>query len=245
MTPRSATAARRGRAPSAPASAPDAPAWARGSGTAGTRKSGRRAAPERRQRAAHARRRPRVLGLLVLFGLLGILAVSGLFSGAVQEIALPLRHEDIIRQQAADKRLDPALVAGVIYVESHFRDGQRSSAGAEGLMQLTPDTARYIARKSGGSAFRLADLATPQVNIAYGSYYLRYLLDRYDANETLALAAYNGGEGNVDRWRAVAARRGDAFSAASIPFAETRDYVERVAAAKRSYRRQYARELGL
>jgi soluble lytic murein transglycosylase len=161
----------------------------------------------------------------------------------VREITLPLRHEDIIRQQARDKGLDPALVAAVIYAESHFRDGQISSAGALGLMQLTPATARYIAHKSGGTAFVVRDLATPQVNIAYGAYYLRYLLGRYDGNETLALAAYNAGEGNVDRWIAAARQRERDLTVTAIPYAETRSYVSRVQDAKREYERTYASAL--
>ena len=104
-----------------------------------------------------------------------------------QEVPLPLRDDDIIRQQADDKELDPSLIAGVIFAESHFRD-QTSHAGAKGLMQLMPETADYIAEKSGGTAFVQGDLATPQVNIAYGSWYLRYLLDNYDGREALALA---------------------------------------------------------
>ena len=129
---------------------------------------------------------------------------------AVKEITLPLRHEDIIRQQAADKRVDPSLIAAVIYTESRFRD-QTSHAGAKGLMQLMPETADYIARKSGGTRFERADLATPQINIAYGTWYLRYLLDKYQGNTILTLAAYNAGEGKVDEWRAAAAARGEKF----------------------------------
>jgi peptidoglycan lytic transglycosylase len=164
---------------------------------------------------------------------------------AVQELALPLHHEDIIRQQAAEKDLDPSLVAGVIYVESHFRD-QTSHAGAKGLMQLMPSTADYIARKSGGTKFVQGDLATPQVNIAYGAWYLRYLLMKYHGSEPLALAAYNAGEGKVDQWWAAARARGEAFDVARhIPFPETRDYVTRVLDARDEYRKQYARELGL
>jgi len=213
----------------------------------------RRTAPRRRApaRASAARRRAlrrRRVGLLAGVALLVALAAAVLWPAAhdaVQEITLPLRHEDIIRQQAKDKDLDPALIAGVVYAESKFRDGQRSSAGAVGLMQLTPRTARDIARKSGGTAFVEADLGTPQVNIAYGAFYLRYLLDRYGGNEAFALAAYNGGEGNVDRWIAAARDKGEALTVDAIPFAETREYVGRVEQARDQYRARYAAELGL
>ena len=163
----------------------------------------------------------------------------------MQEVKLPLRHEDVIRQQASDKGLDPALIAGVIYAESHFLD-QTSSAGAKGLMQLMPETAAYIAEKSGGTAFVQGDLATPQVNISYGSWYLRYLLEKYEGREVLALAAYNAGEGKVDEWVAAASAGGERFRAADhIPFPETRDYVQTVLDARKEYRRTYTRELGL
>jgi soluble lytic murein transglycosylase len=171
--------------------------------------------------------------------------VSPFLNKAVQEIRLPLRHEDVIRQQAASKGVDASLIAAVIYTESHFRD-QTSRAGAKGLMQLMPATADYIAHLSGGTAFQQGDLATPQINIAYGSYYLHYLLKRYRGSEVLALAAYNGGEGKVDEWLAVAAARGERFTVARhIPFAETRAYVQKVMAAQKEYRRQYPKELGL
>ncbi len=164
---------------------------------------------------------------------------------AVEEVALPLEHASIIREQAADKDLDPFLVAGVIYTESRFRD-QTSPVGAKGLMQLMPETADYIARKSGGSEFVQGDLASPEINIAYGCWYLRYLLDRYDGNELLAIAAYNGGEGKVDEWVAAARSQGERFRAADhIPFPETRNYVTRVFEARRAYRREYGRELRL
>jgi soluble lytic murein transglycosylase len=184
--------------------------------------------------------------------LLGVAAFAALMAtvvlprlpDAVLELTLPLRHEDIIRQQAAAKQLDPSLVAAVIYAESRFRD-QTSHAGARGLMQITPATARYIAHLSGGTAFEQGDLATPQINISYGAYYLRYLLKRYGENTVLALAAYNGGEGNVDRWVAEARTSERALTAEAIPFAETRGYVQEVLAARAQYRSRYAAELGL
>ena len=163
---------------------------------------------------------------------------------AVREVTLPLRHEDIIRQQARAKRLDPALVAGVIFAESKFRD-RTSPTGAKGLMQIQPSTARFIARRSGAQTFQVGDLATPQINIQYGTYYLRYLLDRYGQNEVLAVAAYNAGETNVDRWIVRSGHRGQAFHQRDIPFPETRAYVRRVFDAESDYRSEYRRELGL
>ena len=203
----------------------------------------RNAAARRRRRRQRRRRVTFVLGFAVLVALLAAVVVPRL-PDAVRELALPLRHEDIIRQQSSAKGVDPSLVAAVIYAESKFRD-QTSHAGARGLMQITPATARYIAHLSGGTTFEQGDLATPQVNISYGVYYLRYLLGRYDANTVLALAAYNGGEGNVDRWIAQAALSERAFGLDQIPFAETREYVSRVLEAQRDYRRKYRRELGL
>ena len=196
-----------------------------------------------------ARRRRRRIGAIIGAAVIGAGAAAfvagvGPLGDAVREITLPLRHEDIIRQQAAEEDLDPALIAAVIYEESRFRD-QTSRAGARGLMQITPATARFIARDSGGAAFTQRDLATPQINIAYGTYYLRYLLGRYDGNEELAIAAYNAGETNVDRWIRRAGGPADFDRIDDIPFPETRSYVENVLRSERSYEQHYADELGV
>jgi soluble lytic murein transglycosylase len=157
---------------------------------------------------------------------------------AIRELTLPLQHDDIIRQQAAEKSLDPAMIAAVIYAESRFHD-QESHAGALGLMQITPATAHVIERLSGGTTFVTSDLSDPEINIRYGSYYLRYLLDRYDGNEVAALAAYNAGTGNVDRWG------GEGLNEPDIDFPETRAYVDEVLDKRQEYRDEYAGDLGL
>jgi soluble lytic murein transglycosylase len=180
------------------------------------------------------------LGALAIVVVVRILPLA---QRAVNDLSLPLDYPSIIRQQAAEKHLDPALVAAVIYAETKF-DPRTSSAGAEGLMQLMPQTAAFLAHRSGATTFTTADLATPQVNIAYGSYYLRYLLDEFHGNTAEALAAYNGGEANVTHWLAEARADGHPFRVADIPFPETRDYVQRVLRARSEYRHTYAAQLG-
>ena len=143
-----------------------------------------------------------------------------------ERLRYPLRYGAIVRAGARAEGLDPALVAAVIYAESKFRPSAVSSAGAIGLMQLTPATAEGIALRTGGTAFRVGDLTDPAINIRYGSWYLHDLFAKY-RSVALALAAYNAGQGNVDRWLAA----GD-----GIPFPETRDYVARVEQLEQVYR---------
>jgi soluble lytic murein transglycosylase len=194
----------------------------------------------RRPTAAQARRRRWTwLAIAALLGVGIAIGISRIdVQKAIRELTLPLQHDDIIRQQAAEKSLDPAMIAAVIYAESRFHD-QESHAGARGLMQVTPATAHVIERLSGGKTFVTSDLSDPEINISYGSYYLRYLLDRYDGNEVAALAAYNAGSGMVDEWG------GSDLTPADIEFPETRAYVDQVLDKRAEYRDAYAAELGL
>ena len=165
------------------------------------------------------------------------LGIFAKFDDVIQELTLPLRHEDIIRQQARDKDVDASLIAAVIYAESRFSD-QTSHAGARGLMQITPPTAHEIEKLSGGSTFEIEDLSDPDLNIRYGTFYLRELLNRYDGNEVAALAAYNAGPGNADEWG------GASLSVDDIRLEETRGYVAEVLDKQRAYREEYGKELG-
>jgi soluble lytic murein transglycosylase len=186
--------------------------------------------------------------LATLATITAVILCMGLVVSQQQQVArngtLPLTDANIIRQQAAAKRLDPALIAAVIYAETKF-EPRPSSAGAEGLMQILPATAYYLAHLSGGITFTASDLSTPSVNVAYGSYYLRYLLDHYEGNEMLAVAAYNAGLTNVDQWVANARAHGATLNEQQIPFPETREYVRRVLSAQRDYRATYPRQLGI
>jgi soluble lytic murein transglycosylase len=188
----------------------------------------------------------RVLGTIAAVALVALFVglIVGEIDHVVHRLGLPLSDASVIREQAEEKHLDPALIAAVIYAETKF-DPRPSSAGAEGLMQILPATAYFLAHLSGGSRFTASDLATPSINVAYGSYYLRYLLDHYGGDEMLAVAAYNGGLANVDRWVAEANAAGRRFTVAAIPFPQTRAYVQRVLEAQRAYRATYPRQLGL
>jgi len=147
----------------------------------------------------------------------------------------PLEYSNIVRGHARNYDLNPALLAAVIEQESKFHADARSSAGAIGLMQLQPATAKGIALRTGGSKFVLQDLYNPEINVRYGAWYLHHLMQKY-GDERVALAAYNAGQQNVDRWRSEG--RG-------VQFAETRAYVDKVEKLKGIYRRAYGHELGL
>ncbi|HTZ04967.1 MAG TPA: lytic transglycosylase domain-containing protein [Gaiellaceae bacterium] len=141
----------------------------------------------------------------------------------------------MVRGHAANYHLNPALLAAVIEQESKFDASAKSPTGAIGLMQLQPATAQGIAIRTGGSKFVVSDLYNPEINVRYGAWYLRHLLDKY-GDERTALAAYNAGQENVDRWRAAGE---------GVQFPETRAYVSRVERLKGIYRRAYRAQLGL
>jgi soluble lytic murein transglycosylase len=202
----------------------------------------RRSAPRRASRGR--RRRPRRGGAksLALAAALALVVGYGLakinLGETIRELTLPLRYDNIIRQQADDKGVDADLIAAVIYAESRFRD-QTSHAGARGLMQITPDTAETIEKLSGGETFEYEDLADPDLNIRYGTFFLAHLLEVFEGNEVAALAGYNAGMAHAHRWG------GAGMEADDIEFPETRDYVEEVLTKRREYRENYGDQLGL
>jgi soluble lytic murein transglycosylase len=155
----------------------------------------------------------------------------------------PLSYQRDVVGYAHQNHLDPALVAAVIYKESHFNPNARSHAGAIGLMQLLPSTAKGIAVHTGGGNFHPeTDLLNPDLNIRYGCWYLRHLMGlygRYPNSRNLALAAYNAGEANVDQWMASV----PAGQPVPIKFAETRDYIASVRHLQELYRRGYGSDL--
>jgi soluble lytic murein transglycosylase len=210
-------------------------------------RSSRRRSQARRKAAQETKRRRQVTrrrkGFLVAAALTAIVVGGVVLVGSekvrekIREVTLPLRHEDIIRQQSKQKEVPADLIAAVIYAESRFRD-QESHVGARGLMQVTPQTAELIESLSGGSTFVADDLSDPDITIRYGTFYLNYLLDKFDGNLVAALAAYNAGETNVAEWGGSDLEKGD------IRFEETREYVDDVLEKREEYREHYGDELG-
>jgi soluble lytic murein transglycosylase len=178
----------------------------------------------------------------LVFAAVSVAVLAGVAAWVVKEepdvylrARYPLEYEQIIRTHAENHHLDPALLAAVVYVESRFDPNAHSSAGAIGLMQLLPDTAKGIALRTGGHRFVVADLRDPEINVRYGSWYLDHLRARYDDVRT-ALAAYHAGQGNVDAWLRDGQR---------IEFPETRTYVDEVMRLRGVYAKAYSSELGL
>lgn len=189
----------------------------------------------RRYGRSRTRRRRGVLALLaVLAGLVALPFALGA-PETVRKAVYPLRYEETIRQASRENGLEPTFVAGVIYAESRFRPDAESSQDAYGLMQMLPDTAEFVQRRSGIEG----DFRDPRTNIRLGTWYLGYLDGRYRGNERLMLAAYNSGEGTVDGWIS-----NDGFDIAEdIPFKETREYVERSLEARQEYEELYGKDL--
>jgi soluble lytic murein transglycosylase len=178
---------------------------------------------------------------ILVSALVLLAAAGGVFAYVQSEpdwyvrLRYPLDYREIVVGHAKNYDLDPALLAAVIYRESKFDAQARSASGAIGLMQLLPDTAKGIALHTGGSQFEVADLWNPEINVRYGAFYLRRLLNKY-GDTRLALAAYNAGQANVDKWLA---------NGQGIAFPETRQYVDGVLHARDIYAKAYADELGI
>lgn len=141
----------------------------------------------------------------------------------------PTPHREQLFEHAAATGLDPTWIYGLIRQESRFIVDVRSSAGAAGLMQLMPNTARYVARRVGLADYSSARITDTNVNMQLGTSYLRYLFDELDQSAVLSTAAYNAGPSRARRWRAALASPVEgAIFVETIPFNETRAYVKHV-----------------
>lgn len=139
----------------------------------------------------------------------------------------PLKYEKEILKYSREYDLDPSLVASIINAESSFKEDIVSKQGAIGLMQIMPQTAKYISNLMGENEFKTEMLFDPEKNINYGCYYLKYLFARFE-NEKVSLSAYNAGEGNVSKWLKDEKYSDDGITLKSMPYYETLNYVEKI-----------------
>jgi soluble lytic murein transglycosylase len=151
-------------------------------------------------------------------------------------------YRERLRAYAAENGLDEAWVFGLVRQESRFVADARSSSGASGLMQLMPATAKWVANKLGMKSYRQALVNDLDINISFGTYYLKHVLEVLDNQPVLASAGYNAGPGRARAWRADDEMEG-ALYAETIPFNETRDYVKKVMTNATFYARMFGQRL--
>ena len=151
-------------------------------------------------------------------------------------------YREVLKTRARQMNLDEAWVYGLIRQESRFIVDARSSAGASGLMQLMPATAKWVAKKMGLKGYRSADVTEVDTNVSLGTYYLKHVLDTLDGQPVLASAAYNAGPGRARAWRPDSAIEG-AIYAETIPFNETRDYVKKVMSNASYYAHNFSQQM--
>lgn len=149
----------------------------------------------------------------------------------------PLKYKEQIITYCEKYEVDPYMVAAVIKVESGFSPGVVSHKGAVGLMQIMPSTAKWAAEAIGIADYSIDDLEKVDMNIRIGTWYFSMLLKEFDGDATLALAAYNGGIGNVSRW--IKSGKIEGTNIGEIPFIETREFVSRVHKAHKWYKQLY------
>ena len=177
--------------------------------------------------------------LLLLATAVIIIALAVSLTPYPWRLLYPLSHQELIIKEARAAKLDPSLVAAIINVESHWQTSAISSKGAKGLMQLMPTTADWIASKLGKDTVNEQDLFLPEINIHLGVCYFADLLAQFNNNATIALAAYNGGRGNGKNWLDSDVWDGSDDTIESIPFGETRRYVQKVVTQQKIYSRIY------
>lgn len=175
---------------------------------------------------------PRVLVVFI------ILAVIIFGCQVIHEYRFPLKYEEYIYEYSSEDQVDPYLVMAMIRTESNFIHDAQSNQKAKGLMQIMDSTAYWIAEKMDMEDFKIIDLKDPETNIKMGTWYIAWLIKHYN-NEQAALAAYNGGLGNVNKWLSDKRYSSNGKSLDKIPYKETREYVDKVIKYQATYEKLY------
>lgn len=181
--------------------------------------------------------------VLVMVLCLGIVAGMAYFQtdSFQRKYLYPFPYQDLVSHYAQANRLDPYLVASVIKAESKFSNLAKSPRGAMGLMQMMPETAEWVAKQMDETSFKVDHLNDPDVSIRFGTWYLASLRKEFKNNDVLALAAYNGGRGNVKQWMKEYNWSSDFADIDQIPFKETRQYVRQVLSDREKYKKLYSK----
>lgn len=178
--------------------------------------------------------------IIVLLPFIVILWYQWSYPNKFDHVLYPLEYRELITGASQRYSIDPYLVSAIIYEESKFNPSSVSEAGAIGLMQIMPNTGVWIAKKQ-GRQFTVNDLYNPEANIDMGCWYFNLLRAKYK-DEKLALAAYNSGDKNVDRWLESGDHSTVDEMVAKIPYGETRMYVQKVLKTKEKYEKNYPSE---
>ncbi|TCZ75286.1 lytic transglycosylase domain-containing protein [Paenibacillus albiflavus] len=176
--------------------------------------------------------------------LIAVLLFLLIFSNKIEELLYPIDYRQEISTSASKYNVDPFLIAAIIRVENNFKVEGTSSKGALGLMQLMPETAQWIKESSNiGTVGSDHDLQDASVNIDMGAWYLSWLLNYYDGHLNYAIAAYNAGQGTVNKWRATNVWDGSETSISTIPYGQTKHFVKRVRYYYDKYHKVYGPDL--
>lgn len=150
----------------------------------------------------------------------------------------PIKYEDVVTKYAKTYELDPLMVYSIIKVESSFNEKAESNKGARGLMQITPSTGEWIAEKLKIEEFQSEDLFRPETNIMMGTWYINYLIKKFD-DINLVIAAYNAGPGSVQNWLSDEKISYTGEELNKIPYKETENYVKKFNNAYEQYKELY------
>lgn len=185
-------------------------------------------------------RKKRLRRRLLFVIIVAIIAVLFIQSTWISERLYPVKYKGIIMEKSNKYEVDPHLIAAVIRVESNFKPSSESPKGAVGLMQLMPTTAEWIVERAAMDAVSDDKLKLdPELNIELGTWYLKHLLERFEGDMIISIAAYNAGPGNVSKWLSEQTWDGQYESADQIPFGETRNYVQKVVYYYNKYKELY------
>jgi soluble lytic murein transglycosylase len=180
---------------------------------------------------------------LCIIGLIGVFII--LNSTFFWKLIFPIHYEEEVMEASEYFEVDPHLVLAVVQIESNFKQNRSSKKGATGLMQLMPDTAEWANVESGLNTDPSSYIEDPKSNILLGTWYLSYLHNKYNGDMTKTIAAYNAGQGHVDRWLNEGKWDGSEYRLDQIPFGETRHYVSRVLYYYYHYKEVYDIEKGI